>query len=264
MKTVELELPTTSVGPGCRATLLVRPGSVAISPYGLLVDDEASQHFLVTDVRCGRDSQLVSRGAVPASVFSNRAVREELYLGFVPADPDPGEAYDTLQVSTDPRLEHAGFTLGVFNTSDVERTFSGRILGWIEEGRGTAWRWTCPDKFRTVVGLGYTEIPGRQAAHVNVMPQFAFLPDRLVIPSSTGSRFDVLGVRTVAHDSNDFLGCAAGQVRGDAYSERLSEGHSLSGLTSAGPGRFLCASILNTGEEPASFSGAFLGTAWAM
>jgi len=248
MKTAELEIPATRVPAGTRANILIRPGALATSPYCLLLDDEASHYFLVSDVWCGRDSVMVARGAVPACCFSDQAAREEIYLGFVPADPDPGEVYDTFQIAQDPRLSRAGLTIGVFNMSDVERTISGRVQCRVETGEEVR----TPSRFRTVLRLGCTMVPGRQACNVNIMPHLLFRPDRLVIPSDIGAYFRVLSVGEISQ-------IVAGSTRGEDYSEKIPSNGSLMSRTPIYPGSFLCVSVENRTDDPIPLNGAFFG-----
>jgi len=255
MKTVELEIPATRVPAGTCANIVIRPGALAMSPYCLLFNDESSQYFFVSDVWCGRDSVMVARGAVPARSFSDQAEREEIYLGFVPADPDPGEIYDTFQIAQDPRLSRAGLTIGVYNMSGIERTIFGRIQCRVETGKEVR----SPSRFRTALGLGYTMVPGRQACNVSVMPHLLFRPDRLVIPSDIGAHFSVLSIRRIAQPSGDCLRSAPVSTHGENYSEEISATKSLMHFGSIRPGDFLCVFVENRTDDPIPFSGAFFG-----
>lgn len=257
MKIVELEIPATVVPAGFRENVLVRPGGSPFSPYSLLLDDESAQHFLIIDFCCGRDSYQISRGAFPASVFSEKAMMEEIYFGSVLADPDPGRAYTLLDVNRDPGLVDCGFNLWVVNTSREAQTFRGKVLGWSEMCRPL-------DRFRTVVGLGSTRVPGGQACNVAVMPQFDFAPDRLVVPRAIGASFVVDMVRIFEFGTGDLRGNTAGGELGSAYSERLEGRISLTGVRQTRPGDVLSVSVRNVGDEPADFCGAFFGTAQAM
>jgi hypothetical protein len=255
MKTAELEIPATRVPAGTRANILIRPGSLATSPYCLLFNDEASQYFLVSDVWCGRDSVMVARGAVPARSFSDQAAQEEIYLGFVPADLDPGEVYDVFQIANDPRLSRAGLTIGVVNMSDVERTIFGRVLCRVETDEVMR----SPSRFRTVLGLGCTMVPGRQACNVSVVPHLLFSPDRLVIPSDIGAHFRVLSVREIERPSGEISQIVAGSTRGEDYSEKIPANELLTSRAPIHPGSLLCVSVENRTDDPIPLSGAFFG-----
>lgn len=252
MEIVEREIPATVVpGLSC-ARFLMRSGDRPLRPYSMLLDDEASQHLLINEVRCGRDSELIVREGIPACVFSARAVMEEVFLGIAHPVLGVDGSYGVDEIEKDPRLRHAGFVLGVTNTSPEEKTLSGKILCWQEGGR-------LPGKFRTVVGLGHTVVPAGMCRNVKVMPQLYFYPDRLVIPSSIGSRLVVDMVRIVEHRTGELVGNNVGGERGDAYSERLEGAVNLGGRKWAGPGDFLNVSVRNISDDPLSFCGAFFG-----
>jgi hypothetical protein len=133
MKIIEREIqPTVVPGLSC-ARFLMRSGSQPLRPYSLLLDDEASQHLLVNEIRCGRDSEVIVREVFPACVFSSKAVMEEVFLGIAHTAPGQDDSYGVEQLETDPRLRYSGFVLGVTNTSREEKTLAGKVLCW-EEG----------------------------------------------------------------------------------------------------------------------------------
>jgi hypothetical protein len=254
MEIVEREIPATAVSGLSCARFLMRSGDRPLRPYSMLLDDESSQHFLINEIRCGRDSVLIVHEGIPACVFSTRAVMEEVFLGIAHPALGVDSSYGVDEIETDPRLRHSGFVLGVTNTSPAEKTLSGKILCWQEGSR-------LPGKFRTVVGLGHSNVPAGMCRNVRVMPQLRFYPDRLAIPLSIGSRLVVDMVRIVEHQTGELVGNNVGGEVGDAYSERLEGIVNLGGRKWAGPGDFLIVTVRNVTDRSVEFCGAFLGEA---
>lgn len=82
---------------------LVFRGSRLIIPGGI------GEHFVINDIRVGRDSQMVSADPIPASIFSEFTVSANLGL--------------------ETATQGVMITLSVSNVTDEPRTFSASLLG---------------------------------------------------------------------------------------------------------------------------------------
>lgn len=144
----------------------------------MVVDAEVARDFLVTDVKVGKNSQLVSTGAIHASYFAQRGEREDLMFNV---------------------LQRGGMmTIDVQNASEEPRTFAATLRGILEpKGEG---RWARPvrlPKGRYAVGFGSTLVRSRTGAKVYVQPQVELAPDCLIVPPETLESFKIVDLRVV-------------------------------------------------------------------
>jgi len=98
---------------GCSAANINVQPQVIFRPDHLEVPDETARHFFVTDIKIDKNSQFISAGAVPASVFSDRRYR---YLKM---------QMDVAQVSM-------FCTVSVLNATAEARNFCGALVGYSE------------------------------------------------------------------------------------------------------------------------------------
>ena len=101
-------LGSTSIAGNSSARIYVKP-QLVFRPERLLVPSCIAMDFLVTDVRIGRKSQLVSKGAIPAVMFTENAFGVRLRM-------------DTAQPSM-------FITISVTNLNRAARNFQGGIIG---------------------------------------------------------------------------------------------------------------------------------------
>ena len=90
------------------ANINVQP-QVVFRPERLVIPASIAEHFLITDIKIGKNSQLVSAGAIPASAFTNRSEPSRMKM-------------DTAQISM-------FVTVSVTNTSEKDRFFQCVIFG---------------------------------------------------------------------------------------------------------------------------------------
>jgi hypothetical protein len=103
-----LGLGSTSVSGSSSANINVQP-QVIFRPERLVVPSNLAVDFLITDIKVGKNSQLVSTGALPAVMFTEVAFGVRLKM-------------DTCQISM-------FVTISVTNQNPAARNFQGGIIG---------------------------------------------------------------------------------------------------------------------------------------
>jgi hypothetical protein len=103
-----LGLGSTVVGGSSSANINVQP-QVIFRPERLVVPSNIAMDFLITDIKVGKNSQLVSTGALPAVMFTESAFGVRLKM-------------DTAQISM-------FVTISVTNQSPNARNFQGGLVG---------------------------------------------------------------------------------------------------------------------------------------
>ena len=103
-----LGLGSTSVPGNASANINVQP-QVIFRPERLVVPSNIAVDFLITDIKVGKNSQLVSTGALPAVMFTENAFGVRLKM-------------DTAQISM-------FVTISVTNQNPNTRNFQGGLVG---------------------------------------------------------------------------------------------------------------------------------------
>lgn len=103
-----LGLGSTSVPGSASANINVQP-QVIFRPERLVVPSNIAVDFLITDIKVGKNSQLVSTGALPAVMFTENAFGVRLKM-------------DTAQISM-------FVTISVTNQNPNARNFQGGLVG---------------------------------------------------------------------------------------------------------------------------------------
>ena len=103
-----LGLGSTSVAGASSANINVQP-QVIFRPERLVVPSNIAVDFLITDIKVGKNSQLVSTGALPAVMFTEQAFGVRLKM-------------DTAQISM-------FVTVSVTNQNPAARNFQGGLVG---------------------------------------------------------------------------------------------------------------------------------------
>ena len=103
-----LGLGSTSVTGNSSANINVQP-QVIFRPERLVVPSNIAVDFLITDIKVGKNSQLVSTGALPAVMFTEQAFGVRLKM-------------DTAQISM-------FVTVSVTNQNAQARNFQGGLVG---------------------------------------------------------------------------------------------------------------------------------------
>jgi hypothetical protein len=108
-KDYALGFGSTLVKANSSANINAQP-QVAFRPERLVIPASIADDFIITDIKVGKNSQLVSTGAIPAAAFaSSRSEANRMRM-------------DTAQISM-------FVTVSVTNTSDMDRHFQGVIFG---------------------------------------------------------------------------------------------------------------------------------------
>lgn len=235
----ELDFPETLVRRLSSANVSVTT-PVGFSPSHVVVPSEAASHFLVTDIKVGKDSQFVGAGCVPCSLFSAEAKREHFDFDYLA----PGMT----------------FTVSVTNASDSDRVFSGTV-------GGPSRKWTFDRERRSFLGYGHTIVPPRQWCHISVQPHMFFRPERLVVPKFVGGisvagGFDVIDVGVVERGAGRDLHLIQYQrVQAGIFEESCEGALPSSPLTMVRPADFLMITVENTTTSERAFCGAIVGIA---
>ena len=103
-----LGLGSTSVAGNSSANINVQP-QVIFRPERLVVPSHIAPDFLITDIKVGKNSQLVSTGALPAVMFTENAFGVRLKM-------------DTAQISM-------FVTVSVTNQNPLAKNFQGGLVG---------------------------------------------------------------------------------------------------------------------------------------
>lgn len=103
-----LGLGLTTVQGNSSANINVQP-QVVFRPERLVVPSNVAVDFLITDIKVGKNSQLVSTGALPALMFTESAFGVRLKM-------------DTAQISM-------FVTISVTNTNANPKSFAGGLVG---------------------------------------------------------------------------------------------------------------------------------------
>lgn len=103
-----LGLGSTSVAGNSSANINVQP-QVIFRPERLVIPSHIAVDFLITDIKVGKNSQLVSTGALPAVMFTEQAFGVRLKM-------------DTAQISM-------FVTVSVTNENPQARKFQGGLVG---------------------------------------------------------------------------------------------------------------------------------------
>jgi hypothetical protein len=101
-------LGSTALPPLSSANISVQP-QVIFRPERIVIPSNIAADFLITDVKVGKNSQLVSPGAIPAVVFVENAFGVRLKM-------------DTAQIAQ-------FITISVTNQNSGSRNFQGAIIG---------------------------------------------------------------------------------------------------------------------------------------
>lgn len=101
-------LGSTAIPAGASANIGVQP-QVLFRPERIVIPSTIAADFLITDIKVGKNSQLVAPGAIPAIVFAENAFGVRLKM-------------DTSQIAQ-------FVTLSITNQNAAARNFQGAIIG---------------------------------------------------------------------------------------------------------------------------------------
>ena len=184
MNDVRIPIDEVAVAGGSSANITIISERGPFRLRGIsLTDDEVTRHFMINDIRVGRNSQLVTCASMPASFF-----------GVGDADRQRDLYFDTL-----PRGQY--ITVSVTNTSREPRIFRGLVTGDLaddyQSSRTHHLSLRRPGTDRFCVGLGLSLVPPKSRLTVRSQPTIVFRPDCLVVPEHVLECVSVTMVRAV-------------------------------------------------------------------
>jgi hypothetical protein len=194
--------------------------------HNMIMAEEDARHFFITDLKVGRNSQLVTNTAIHASFFAGQKAEDNL-------------AFDAL-----PR--GMKMSVCVLNMTEEPKTFKAVLRGELYD-RDPQGRYplmaSCPfDKI--VMGIGHTIVPAHGIATITVQPQVPCKPDRVVIPTYV---LDAVRLRMVRVVGNDVL------------KSELKDGQADLIGVSMKLGDWCCVDVENMTDQPKAFYGAIGG-----
>lgn len=228
MDDCELCFEPAVVRSGCWMKLTVTAPS-DFQPESLLIDRDVAGDFLVTDFKFDLDSVLISTGALPGLLFSDGALIERFHF--------------------DPLKKGARVSISVTCQSKEDRVFRGKLRGT----RGTRGR---DGMRRYALGFGSTLVKHNGSANINVEPQLAFKPDRLVVPSTIRDGFKIREI-SVANFALRVREVLDPEMHRGSFTE-----HAIGQLTFGRelvPGQYLTISVDNVSASDLNFQAAVLG-----
>lgn len=232
---IRFQMPSTQVSHNTDVTtyLYLPPDACPFTPTGIVIPDEIAPHFLITNIAVGLDTQQVSTGAIPASLFAASARRRELAMDLV----------------TDTKM----FKISATNISPVPQNLKIEVEGLPASE-------LLPPDLLHVVGFGSTSVPPMSAANINVQPQFNIIPQYLHVPPHVLEHFWIHEIRLISlPDCMEAPPCCVPKHF------LLKEHLELDGAIALRPGeiaprnRFIMIGITNKDSQARNFQAAILG-----
>lgn len=165
------ELPGVLVDPlsSARISWQLPPDTCPYLLTWLIVPDDISPHFLVTDIMVGKNSSLCSINCLPASLFATSEPEDELRFNAC----SPGKY----------------ISIDITNTSNSHQPFRCTLVGRHAEDR------TRPPKTNKVtLGLGSTKIQPRSVLKLSVESQVEMTPEQLFVPPDLLAKVSIKSV----------------------------------------------------------------------
>lgn len=204
-------------------------------PVWLVINDEAAKHLVITDLKVGKNSQLVSVGCLPGALFAES--RLDCVLG------------SKMRLALD--AVHPGWFvhLSVQSIWDCPVEVSAELCGYADgspELDGLVRHYA--------LGLGRTKVTAKQIMRVSAPSQVCFRPCRIVLDGETADDFQVTKVEK---------GVEGQPGHASYFGGSLSESKDEVELEPDSPvcevGQFLTISAKNQKERDAWFCAAVLG-----
>lgn len=197
----------------------------------------------MTDVKIGPNSQLVSTGCLPASLFAeSKSLRLDLNeIGLSMEHLVPGSTRDTLKLS-------------VTNTSSKSQKIKVDLLGISTDDKPS------DIDFKYALGLGSTTVRGECSANINVQPQMDFVPSHLFLPNHVLD--DILVTDLYAGHLGQGPSSRSYVLPVSLREDRLRrDGHViLSPRSAIMTSQFLTIAVTNRSSQDKYFTGAVLGS----
>jgi hypothetical protein len=243
--------PSHVIPPGSNALFYINVPAERgkFKPTWFEVPDHLAPHFIVTDIKIGNSSQLISVGAFSVEVFASSAPKDEFECEVAPVGKR--------------------VAVSVTNISNLAMEFTCKVWGHhgpVDE--------TFTKPRGLLFGLGYVkDIPAGNELVLKVQPQTDFNPYRLHLPKSVLARFTIKAVESLqAHtvlstsDAAPLEPATDLPITSSIDSGSLSkENLSAAGIIGFAPKQILTQNdiiklvVTNTSSEQADFTGLLLG-----
>lgn len=171
-----IEFDSVEIAPGCSAHINLISEKGPLRPYNIVLTEEVAKGFFVTDIKIGKNSQLITTGAVAAGYFAQRGDVEDLLL-----DKLPRGCYMAISVT---------------NGRKKPAKFAGFLRGVLEGDQFPA---QGIPQTRQVMGLGSTIVPPDGRLTLRVQPQVPFKADCLVLPPEVSKVVHIEEVRAAGN-----------------------------------------------------------------
>lgn len=154
-------LPEVYLATGERTDILsdrVSPGG-SFYPVGFSLEEPMAENLIIHDIKVGSNSQFVSAGSVPGSLFSSDGFPHEICL--------------------DPVTHGLRICLSVTNTGP-SGWFRGSVSGYLQQVKGLP----------RVLGFGHTDVS--ESLAISVQPQLSIEPCQLHVSPRLVEQFEIL------------------------------------------------------------------------
>jgi hypothetical protein len=168
----------------------------------ILVSPVSSGHFVINDVKVGRNSQFISAASVPAAFFAESNQEDELHFDTLPRGRMITLSVTRISPPDPPRTESKGSlwnvllrrpkkqqTTSIADLDEVVRrdVFSAVLVGEVETDPHT---YDVPSgsRGRLVMGIGHHWLKPNEETNLLFQGAINFKPDRLMFGASEGVR----------------------------------------------------------------------------
>ncbi|HAW09833.1 MAG TPA: hypothetical protein DCX12_01945 [Chloroflexi bacterium] len=237
---IEIELEPAVVRRGESRNLAFE----ATEPFKLTqisVSDETARNFVLASLKVA-GKEMIYRGAVPAAMFSPRAVPVELDY-FVDKKTVVELSFaNTTDQEHDLEVQLTGLTK-VSHLYEGPTSESGLTDNLLDLEKDQV----------MIIGLGRTDVPPKQACNISTQPYSRFKASRLVIPAEIAEHFSVIDMK-VGRNSQVV---ATGSMPAMVFNETVRIPNLK--LDPCDVSQFLTLSIENISDLPQVFSAAWVG-----
>ena len=148
----------------------------------IAVPELVSRDCLIADLKIGRNSQLISSGAIHAFAFDEKLPPQGMYCDIM--------------------MRGMVTTLSVCNLNadeplDFQATLKGKL---IDDAKGNLWHASPPTR-RTLLGLGAVHVTPGGKARITLQAQVVFKPDHLIMHPLFSKKLQLTSLRVVGREA---------------------------------------------------------------
>ena len=199
-------------------------------PESIVIPEAVARNFMIEDVKVGKNSQFLSVRPIPATLFSDKAVREVFMFQNL-------ERLRTL-------------TISVVNTTYEPQKFEATVTGSASSDTTNC--------RRTILGLGHTDFVAGETALITIEPFLEMELRRLVVPSHIAKHFKIEKILIKGLDGHIWWSTEK-TYPASHFSENLPGRIPLHTLQNLMRGLYLSLEVTNTSKTPQTFTGALTG-----